>query len=101
MNKLLDHLREVCKRNRMEPSPEAITTILEELDDIAVIEIINEKNTVDMTLKYGFLEVESLDIPPGLTLKVKDYDIQPDEGTSVQSDALGPFIVYEFRRQDA
>lgn len=97
-NALIEHLREVCKRNRIDPEPAALMTFLEEMDEESIIEILNSKDTLNITLKYGLIDVDVDTMPPGLTVKVKDYDVQPEEGTTIEKDENGIFFLHEFHR---
>lgn len=98
MNLLIEHLRNVCKRSRIDPEPAALVMFLEEMDDESIVEILNSKDTLDITLKYGLIDVDIDSMPPGLTVKVKDYDVQPEEGTILEKDAMGEFFIHEFHR---
>jgi hypothetical protein len=98
MNILVEHLRKVCKRNRMEISPETLITFLEEMDEESIIEILNSKDTLDITVRYGLIDVNVESMPPGLKVLVKDYDIQPEPGSDVHKDELGVYFLHEFHR---
>ena len=98
MNALIEHLRDVCKRNRIEPEPTALITFLEEMDEEAIIEILNSKDTVEISLKYGLVDVDIESMPPGLTIHIKDYDIQPEQGADIKKDENGEYFLHEFHR---
>lgn len=96
-NTLIEHLRNVCHRNRLAPNPITMLDFLSEMDDESIIEIINGKITLDITIKYGLIDVDINTMPPGLVVKIKDYDVQPEPGT-VEEDEDGPFFIHEFQR---
>ena len=100
MNTLVEHLIDVCKRNRTKTDPANITYFLEELDDKTIIELLHSKKEVVFNLKSGLIDVDEESIPAGLTIKVKDYDIQGLNLSEIQQDEYGPYYLHIFKRKN-
>ena len=96
-NTLLEHLINVCHRNRLAPTVINMMDILADMDDESIMEVINSKDTLDITIKYGIVDVDVNTMPPGLMVKIKDYDVQP-EVRNTEEDVDGPFFIHEFQR---
>ena len=96
-NILIEHLRNVCHRNRIAPTQINMLDVLHDMNEESIIEIINGKEVLDITIKYGIVDIDTDKMPPGLTVKIKDYDVQPEIG-STEEDNEGPYFIHEFQR---
>jgi hypothetical protein len=59
MNTLIEHLKEVCRRNGVKIDYANIVSFLESMDDESIIEILNSQDTVEATLKYGLIDINT------------------------------------------